>query len=219
MIEAILNFLFPPKCPACRGAVKHNGQWCDDCLNKILQPRQLPLEGKMGKIFDGGVMSFSEYEDPVKKLIADAKFEKKKYAVKALQFFVNKGLEKLDLHDIDIVVPVPLHKNKIKQRGFNQSVLFFEEAMKNSDLEIWEVLRRVHETRPQFGLKFAERKKNIKGAFAVADKKHRHLVKGKRVLLVDDIFTTGATFAECGKVLREAGASQIFGLVISSGHK
>jgi predicted amidophosphoribosyltransferase len=53
----------------------------------------------------------------------------------------------------------------------------------------------------------------------VADKKHRHLVKGKRVLLVDDIFTTGATFAECGKVLREAGASQIFGLVISSGHR
>ncbi len=219
MLETILNFLYPPKCPGCRGSVKHNGQWCEDCLNRILQPWQLPLDDAIGKIFDGGVMSFCDYEDPVKKLIADAKFEKKKHAVKALQFFVEKGMEKLDLKDIDIVVPVPLHKSKIKQRGFNQSVLFFEDALKNSGLEIWEVLRRVHETRPQFGLKFAERKKNIKGAFAVADKKHRRLVKGKRVLLVDDIFTTGATFAECGKVLRDAGAKQIFGLVIASGHK
>ncbi|ORU00600.1 Competence F protein [Anaerovibrio sp. JC8] len=219
MLEAILNFLFPPRCPGCGSYVKHNGQWCEECLNKILRVRKLPLDDKMGSVFDGGVLCFCDYEDPVKKLIADAKFEKKKNAVKKLQFFVDRGFEKLDLHDIDIVVPVPLHKNKIKQRGFNQSILFFEDAMKNSDLEIWEVLRRVHETRPQFGLKFAERKKNIKGAFAVADKKHRQLVRGKTVLLVDDIFTTGATFAECGKVLREAGASRIFGLVIASNHK
>lgn len=219
MIEAILNFLFPPKCPACKGYVEHNGQWCGTCLNKILNPRQLPLDKELRQLFNGGVECLSDYEDPIKKLIADAKFEKKKYAVKALQYFVEQGIGNEELENIDIVVPVPLHQRKIKERGFNQSMLFFEERMAKAGIEMWEVLRRVHETRPQFGLKFAERKANIKGAFAIADKAQRHLVKGKRVLLVDDIFTTGATFAECAKVLQAAGAKSIAGLVIASNHR
>ena len=104
----------------------------------------------------------------------------------------------------DLLVPVPLHPRRLKARGFNQALLLaqaFPEAQISR-----EALVRVRHTLPQLRLNPKERRDNVRGAFATPDPA---LVKGKHVLLVDDLYTTGATVRECARVLRRAGARRV----------
>jgi ComF family protein len=111
-----------------------------------------------------------------------------------------------------VLVSVPLHHNKLRQRGFNQAELIARAAMKISPA--WDrlrlcagVLERKRETASQIGLTTHQRRENLRGAFGVAQ---RELVEGREVLVVDDVFTTGATVSECARVLRRAGASKVW---------
>ena len=218
MLEAILNLIFPPKCPGCGIYVEQNGHWCADCTEQFLRPHRLPLEPELAAIFTGGIWCLGDYDGPLKKLIADMKFEGKQRAIKALQFFTETGWNKLDIQRIDLAMPVPLHSAKLKQRGFNQSELLFKDLFKNSDTIFRDALKRTRDTVPQFGLSHDERLENVQGAFALTDAAGK-FIQNKNILLVDDIFTTGATFRECGKILQKAGAGSITGLVLASGRK
>jgi len=110
----------------------------------------------------------------------------------------------------DLIAPVPLHPRRLKARGFNQSLLLAQ-AFHETPLDR-ELLLRVRFTRPQVGLKPGERRQNVKGAFAVADPAR---VKGRNILLVDDLYTTGATVKECARVLKKAGAAQVEVLTVA----
>jgi ComF family protein len=110
-----------------------------------------------------------------------------------------------------IVVPVPLHSSKLRQRGFNQAELIVNHALKgmrtgrmrlNSKL-----LERVRITQSQIGLSRHQRRENLRGAFSIANAQG---LTGREVLLVDDVFTTGTTVSECARVLRRAGASNVY---------
>jgi ComF family protein len=104
----------------------------------------------------------------------------------------------------DLLAPVPLHPKRLKARGFNQALLLAQ-AFPDKPLAR-EALVRVRHTRPQVGLNPKERRDNVKGAFAVPDPAQ---VRGKNVLLVDDLLTTGATVKECARVLIKAGAKRV----------
>jgi ComF family protein len=111
-----------------------------------------------------------------------------------------------------IAVPVPLHKTKLRQRGFNQAELIARAALKIGSskhrLQLCTgVLERKRETTSQTGLTSHQRRENLRGAFAVAN---AETIKGLEVLLVDDVYTTGATVSECARVLRRAGASKVW---------
>jgi ComF family protein len=110
----------------------------------------------------------------------------------------------------DLLVPVPLHPQRLKARGFNQSLLLAQ-AFPEKPLAR-EALVRTRHTVPQVGLKPRERRDNVKGAFAVADPAR---VARQKVLLIDDLYTTGATVKECAKVLRQAGAPQVEVLTVA----
>jgi len=119
-----------------------------------------------------------------------------------------------DLADC-ILMPVPLEKRKLKWRGFNQAeeigrelAQFFQIPLLNN------VLAKIKETPPQVELSDEERKENIKGAFFCQSSEK---IKGKKILLVDDIYTTGSTMEECAKVLKTAGAKEIIGIVVARG--
>lgn len=110
------------------------------------------------------------------------------------------------------VVPVPLHRTKLRQRGFNQAELIARAAVKISPLRerlslCAGVLERKRETASQIGLTTHQRRENLRGAFGVAQ---RELVEGGEVLVVDDVYTTGATVSECARVLRRAGATRVW---------
>jgi len=110
-----------------------------------------------------------------------------------------------------LVVPVPLHTRKFRQRGFNQAELIARSALKllsGTGLQLSPgVLERKRETQSQIGLSRHERRKNMRGAFAVAA---RSQVAGREILVVDDVFTTGTTVSESARVLRRAGASKVY---------
>jgi ComF family protein len=111
-----------------------------------------------------------------------------------------------------LVVPVPLHQRKLHQRGFNQSEIIAKSALKlRHDKERFEFcanrLERRRETKSQIGLSSHQRRENLRGAFAVVEAER---IKGREILLVDDVFTTGTTASECARVLRRAGASKVW---------
>lgn len=113
----------------------------------------------------------------------------------------------------DAIIPVPLHPKKEKERGFNQAQLLGRELAKRKQIELIEDrLVKVNRTPPQTSLEAKEREKNLKGAFQV---KNGEKIKGKVVLLVDDVFTTGSTLQECSLALRKAGALEVRALTVA----
>ena len=111
-----------------------------------------------------------------------------------------------------LVVPVPLHARKLRQRGFNQSELIARAALKLSQdgdryVLSADALERRRETKSQIGLTRHQRRENLRGAFAVGKPQD---VAGREILLVDDVFTTGTTASECARVLRRAGAAKVW---------
>jgi ComF family protein len=106
----------------------------------------------------------------------------------------------------DVIVPMPLHWRKRWQRRFNQADLLAREIARRWNVPLRPLVRRKKATAPQAGLTSAQRRKNVQGAFEVKD---RASLKGKRVLLIDDVLTTGATAGACARALKRAGAAQV----------
>jgi ComF family protein len=114
-----------------------------------------------------------------------------------------------------VIVPVPLSTDRLRERGFNQAALLARELSRRLGVPAAEsVLVKSRDTAPQVGLSRREREVNLAGAFAVPD---ASVVKGKNILLIDDVFTTGSTLSAASSVLLRAGSGQVFGLVLAAG--
>ncbi|HBG27520.1 MAG: hypothetical protein A2Y10_18185 [Planctomycetes bacterium GWF2_41_51] len=152
------------------------------------------------------------YKSPLRELILQFKLADKTRLLPILTDFIQKAIYRTDFYDIvDYIVPVPLHWRKRFQRGFNQSELIAKN-LKISSMLFSNDIVKVRETPSQTAVSFEARRKNLEGAFAV---RKGHNFDGKNVCLIDDVKTTGATLNECAKVLKEAGAGKVFGLVLA----
>lgn len=118
------------------------------------------------------------------------------------------------LKSANLIIPVPLHPERERERGFNQALLLARELARLSGLPLDEhsVVRRIHTERHRAGMDAKARRQSVADAFAV---RHSDLITGQRVLLVDDVFTTGATASACAVALKEAGAKEVFVLTIA----
>ena len=143
------------------------------------------------------------------------KYEKKKSLTKPLgNLLIEHVKNNGRLERIDFIVPVPLHKKRLREREFNQSALLACLVGRNFNKPVLESnLIRTRLTTPQVELDRKERRRNVKGAFGV---KKPEEIKGKSLLLIDDVRTTGATLKECHKVLRQAGAKEIHILTLAT---
>jgi ComF family protein len=189
----------PPFCPRCQqpfftGTDSH---LCPACLQDkpFFDLARAPLiyQGKMAE----AIQRFKYHGDIT--LAAD------------LGLFWNR----VDFTDIpfDTIIPVPLHPKRLRKRGFNQAVILGKALAKKTGRKISvRALGRIRNTAPQVQLDQEERQLNMRGAFVV---KKRSVVQDKRLLLVDDVFTTGATVNECAKVLKNAGARAVFVLTLA----
>ena len=153
-------------------------------------------------------MHVFKYENLIRKLILQYKFNDKSYLYKTFCEFMVKNKKVFDfIKSYDIIIPVPMHRIKLRKRGYNQSELVASELTKNSNLKIYtDVLIKIKNNKVQSTLTKEERKENIKNVFKVvnADK-----IKGMKILIFDDIYTTGATVNECVEELMCAKPEEI----------
>jgi len=232
--KAFLDILFPPLCHVCRCFLAEPTEihLCDGCREKII-PVSSPLCLICGLPFateNGsdhtcgqclttrrpftGARAAARFEGPLQELIHRFKYGKKVHLSRPLGLLTAAALGDVPpAFSADFIVPVPLHRTRLRERGFNQSQLIGRVLAKS-----WKIplsvnnLRRIRWTTPQTGLSAAERERNIRGAFSVA-RPDRFI--DKRLLLVDDVYTTGSTVTECAKTLCRYGAKEVYVVTVA----
>lgn len=221
-----LDLLFPKRCVSCGrlGAyvcgrclgkvdvVKH--PVCPKCLRQVVGGRVHPIcKSRYG--LDGLVVA-TRYRGPVKILIRKLKYRWVSGMLAPLLYFLVNNISLFDLPQRIILVPVPLHNRRKRWRGFNQAQMIAENLGVRFGVPVADVLTRVRETKPQVSLTARMRKANIIGAFGIRDG-FLGKVSGRDIVLVDDVYTTGSTMGECTKVLKKAGAREVWGMVLALG--
>jgi len=210
--EFILDILFPRFCLNCN---REGSYLCPDCFSliDISEKKYYFLKNLNGLFCPTSYDNFI-----VKKLINQFKYPPyikelaKPLASLIITYF--KILGESGLQDF-ILVPIPLHKKKLKSRGFNQASEIAKELSKNLAIPFSDnVLIKIKPTPAQVELKKEEREKNVRETFLC---QKPEIIKNKKILLVDDVFTTGATLEEAGRALRRAGASEVWGVVVAHG--
>lgn len=209
---ALLDIIYPPRCPACRRPVAVHGAWCPVCLAPVLAGHELNLAGRrLAALASCRVVC--DYAAGVKTLLHQLKFRGNTRAAASLAWLLAARPGGLRLDGVQAVVPVPLHPDRLAERGYNQTELIFRRWSERQGWPWLDALSRTRPTAPQWELVPAERRRNVRGAFALT---LPDAVRGKTILLVDDIVTTGATMNECAKVLRRGGAERVLGLALAA---
>ena len=223
----VFSLIFPDECRICALPL-HEVSRIPVCRTCLLKPEPLAAEyfcmqcrapfrssfpldeqGLCGlcrrgvRSFDAAY-SFGFYEDELRELIHLFKYGRVQPLAKPLGRLLALALPRDQ--EFDVIVPMPLHWRKRWQRGFNQSALLASEIGRRANVPVKSALRRIRPTATQAGLTNAKRRLNVSGAFRAWK---RPALTGKRVLLVDDVMTTGATAASCARALKIAGASQV----------
>jgi ComF family protein len=221
-VQALLDLLFPPRCVACGQA----GAWlCSACLARVPTLRP-PLcahcglsQARIGlcsKCQDTSsyletIRSVAPHLWPLRPAVHALKYE----GLRAVAAPLAELLAQCWLAEgspADVIVPVPLHPRRVRQRGYNQSALLAQALGLRLGVPVrCQVLARQRDTRSQVGLSAWERRDNVWGAFVCGD----NGLSGMRILLVDDVFTTGATLEACAHALRAAGAARVHALTLT----
>lgn len=225
----LLDLLFPPRCVACgaRGAVL-----CAECRARIQPPRPprcprcgAPLagDGLRCPICAAGhgpqaldrLVAASIYAGAARKAILALKFEGQRRAAGPLGELLAAAVRESGERP-DVIVPVPLHHSRLRARGYNQAELLARRCAKLLGVPCHtDMLVRTRATPPQVGLSLADRRRNIAGAFALADWSRATALAGKRIALLDDVTTSGSTLDAAATALRGAGPAAILGLAVA----
>jgi ComF family protein len=227
----LLDELLPPSCPSCRRETAAHGELCAACWGRLrlLEPpwcarcgwpgggaEQLACPGCAGLGDDlDRVRAALAYGTEGRRLILGLKYRARFQAVPVFATWLLRAGREL-LTDVDLILPVPLHRWRLLQRGYNQSALLAGELARRAGLACrHDVLRKTRATRSQQGLGAAARARNVTAvAFAVATR-HQSCVRGRSLLLVDDVLTTGTTLGACARTLKRAGAARVDALALA----
>ncbi len=223
-MPSLLDFIFPKKCVSCG---RFGAYICFECLKKI-EPIDQPIcsvcqrQAIGGKTHPGCLKKFGlnglivgcRYRGVIRRAIFQVKYRWTFDVAKVLVDLLSENIWKFSVPKNYILVPIPLHRKRENWRGFNQSERFCRIMAEKFGVSTSSVLVKVLETRPQVGLTREERRKNIRGAFQISQSEK---VKGKSYILVDDVFTTGSTMNEACRVLKAAGAGEVWAMAIALG--
>ncbi|MCG1011207.1 ComF family protein [Tepidanaerobacter sp. GT38] len=229
-----LNLLFPqkPYCLICsKKLVESSLHLCQQCRDKII-PLSGPLCDKCGKPLQiqrknmicqdcqedyhafVQARSYGHYSGILKQLINEFKYHGKPQIAEVLGNLMFDVLRELPWPIFDYIVPIPLHAARQRERGFNQAYLLSKVISRQSGIPIFCGLIRIKPTEHQTLLDKTLRKENLKGAFKAVN---THKIQDKTLLLIDDVYTTGATSGECSKCLVKAGAKAVYVLTCARG--
>ncbi len=204
-LSELMDLLFPPKCTFCRKTLKNTQAGiCADC------EKNLPYTGNNSKQkgeFYSVCVSPLYYRGEARKAVMRFKFSGKTNYARPFGALLAESIRQNLAGRYDLISWVPLSDQRLKQRGYSQAALLAMAVALHLDDVAVDLLDKPKETPAQSTLKGgAQRKANVSGAYIV---KEAEMVRGKRILLIDDIITTGATLSECARVLRSAGAKEV----------
>lgn len=229
----LLDVIFPKRCVNCR---KVGSYLCAVCLTYLsFDPEQTCLMCNRGT-WDGlthprcekkqgidGSFSALAYKGSMKRLLFTYKYNP--YVSDLTEILSDLFYEGIIQNEMFmgimsrdcIIVPIPLHRDKLRTRGYNHAALLANGIGKRLGLSVHDIVIRTRKTKSQFSLKKEEREENLKGAFEVKPETGE-AISGKTIFLLDDLVTTGTTLKEAAKVLKNAGAFEVYGLTLAHGH-
>jgi ComF family protein len=233
--DDILDFVYPQSCPICQRPLARDESFaCKECWQSlsILPASFCPYcrcyfgsdESKVEHVCPCldrpeersilAVRSLGAFDDSYQKLIHRFKYDKRVPLGRRLaKRLAQRLVQGNDFVNCDLVIPVPLHRARRRERGFNQSQVLAEGISETTNVPLaGDILKRKKNTKDQTHLNAQERAENVRDAFTVTDAAN---LDGKNVILVDDVMTTGATLNECARILREAGAARIIAATLA----
>lgn len=223
--QTLFDLLFPPNCTHCKAA----NSWlcptclanipfitsavCDHCGTPVNSDTSACLHCRNHSLqFIDGIRAAAYFEDnPIRSAIHDLKYNNHRVIATILAEILVDTYRRYDLR-ADVIVPVPLHGSRIKERGYNQSELLANELGDMLGLPINNTtLQRIRKTKSQMRLGVEERHKNVADAFRCIDKQ----LANQKVLLIDDVYTTGSTLNACAAALKQADVASVWGLTLA----
>lgn len=234
ILTGIADLVFPPRCITCDDLLERHGAlpFCPSCLDGIRTIRS-PLCPRCGVPFPvtegedhlcgdcitgqrpyAVARSVGRYEETLLTAIHRFKYRGRTGIGKILGGIMADFAGTIwDMQVFERIVPVPLHRKKLRDRGFNQAVILARELAKRFEIPLdFMSLRREVFKPPQVGLHRKERSENVRGVFAV---RYPERIAGRRILLVDDVYTTGSTLEECSRILIRAKAESVAVLTLA----
>ncbi|GHO84563.1 ComF family protein [Dictyobacter formicarum] len=224
--QQLLDILFPPQCAQCKvsGAIL-----CPRCIASIswFTPPLCHICGLPGAgttlcarcqhqpLQLSGVRAPGSYQEPLRSCIRALKYQGNRRLSEPLGQLLAQAYHKYAMR-ADLVIPVPLHQEKLQQRGYNQSQLLAESCARQLQLPLSTTLiHRIHSAPAQVTLTAQQRRKNLQGAFRCTQNHTTQSLLNRRILIIDDVCTTGATLEACAAPLFAAGARAVWGLVLA----
>lgn len=203
------NTIFPSVCGICEKNINSNTYACTKCLNILKCYKERHLKDYNKNTCDE-IFSLYQYTGIIKNKICKFKFREGKYIGKTFGYLLTQKAKELEF---DYIIPVPISFKRFMERGFNQSEIMASEISKRlSKKMIKNVLIKTKNNKRQSELHEKDRKSNVIGVYKV---KNKTKIYGKIILLIDDVYTTGATINECAEVLKKAGAKKIIAITIA----
>jgi len=234
ILRSLADVVFPPRCMACSGLLDEpeGRPFCPACASRIRYIASplcpccgTPLHGEEGtdhlcgdclraRPLFSAARAVARYEGVLLDAIHSFKYRGRITDGEILgRMMAGRGYPLFDISAYTLIVPVPLHRRRLRERGFNQAVILAREiaGRLSLPLDVRSLRRRVY-TEPQVGLGKGHRTANVRGAFGVVDGEG---VEGQRILLVDDVYTTGSTARECAEILMKSGAAEVAVLTLA----
>jgi len=200
----LLDWIFPNICPCCEKIIEYDKDFCDECADSLTL-----YTGKTEIPFVDGFTAYCVYDDNISPAILKFKKTDRGNSYFAFANRIMLAMKQSDFKEIfDYIVPIPMSKTSLENRGYNQSELMAKELRYMINIPYANVLMKTRETAVQKSLDRKGRADNLKGVFAVDPKFGS--VSGKNFLLIDDVCTTGSTFTEAAKTLKENGAKNVY---------
>jgi len=234
--QSLTALLVPESCASCGGSLKRadDGRpctscrtrfkslatpWCDVCMEPLDQSSYMSHDGRCrrcsrGRAF-GSVRAYGPFDGLLKELVSRLKYSGEQALARPLGHLVlEAGRTHYSLAEYEAVIPVPLHRDRLAERGFNQAYLLARPLADAAKIPIVQALQRPIPTASQVSLEGDARASNVREAFSLHPK-HRSSIKSRAVLLVDDVLTTGATAEACANTLLSGGADRVDILVLA----
>jgi len=218
----LVDLVFPPQCGGCNDL---GVRWCKKCQQdtKVIEPPICKICGQVVQADDvctrckaeppnyRAVRAWAEFDGPIRNAIHDLKYKKNIVLGGTFAQYLVKLFDHTNW-SIDFVVPVPLGRERQKERGYNQAALLAQPLAQELQLLYNpNILRRIKETQSQVDLSFAERQNNVKDAFQAAQQD----IQGKSILIIDDVTTSGSTINACADALMKVGSKSVYGLTVA----